>query len=110
MANLEDKREIQKMTSELQEKETEIVHKRNHLRSVEDKLILQEKTLKENEQNPGQATKKQFNKCVDQSVATKNKDDFVVGSYEEQNNWEDYDKYLMKYIVKINDFNEFITK
>ena len=29
---------------------------------------------------------------------SKNKDDFVVGSYEEQNKWEDYDKYLMKYI------------
>ena len=45
-----DKREIQKMTSELQKKETEVVNQKEHLKSVEDKLVLQEKTLKENEQ------------------------------------------------------------
>ena len=28
------------------------------------------------------------------------KNDFVVGSYDEQNKWEDYDKYLMKYVDK----------
>ena len=44
-----DKREIQEMTSELQKKETEIVNERNHLKSVGEKLLLQEKTLKENE-------------------------------------------------------------
>ena len=45
-----DKREIQKMTSELQKKETEMVNQKEHLKSVEDKLVLQETTLKENEQ------------------------------------------------------------
>ena len=29
---------------------------------------------------------------------TDKKNDFVVGSYDKQNKWEDYDKYLMKYI------------
>ena len=31
---------------------------------------------------------------------TDKKNDFVVGSYDEQNKWEDYDKYLMKYVDK----------
>ena len=29
---------------------------------------------------------------------TDKKNDFVVGSYDKQNKWEDYDKYLMKYV------------
>ena len=45
-----DKERIQKMIKDLQEKETEIVNEHNHLKSVEDKLLFQEKTLKGNEQ------------------------------------------------------------